>query len=228
MKSWSGLLSAYTFSEDTHSIDRSQSARPVYARSRDGGETWVLEDPGAGSPAPTASTLPDAGLDFTHPDLALRVRSNSWGFSLDRGRTWSKPIEFPFKEGKQTARTDYQVLGPNTCLFFLSEEKADVKCSMADRAFCALTQDGGKTFEFVAWLTADTPRSAMPSIVRLPDGTYVSALRRREDTKLPDRLPTTQNWIEAVASRDGGKGWHFLSIVASTERAPRAQGPDKE
>ena len=76
-----------------HHIDREKPEIPMLARSLDGGETWALEDPtadgyliteggylhGVTRPGLTIPPLRESegGIDFTHPDFALTIRTNS-------------------------------------------------------------------------------------------------------------------------------------------------------
>ena len=94
---------------DAHSIDRERPAVVVVARSLDGGETWKVEAPvsplhgtDATNPAPSPG-----GINFQHPDFALRVRNNAFHFSYDRARTWQGPYALPdLGVGALTARTE--------------------------------------------------------------------------------------------------------------------------
>lgn len=82
--------------EKSHSIDRGKPQTSVLARSRDGGETWTLEDPDhfvldGGKPASSS-----ADIQFGHPDFAMRVGNHTlignhdedgqFFLSCDRGR----------------------------------------------------------------------------------------------------------------------------------------------
>jgi hypothetical protein len=90
---------------------------------------------------------------------------------------------------------------------FMSARKPDT--GTRDRAFCARTTDGGKTFKFVAWINpeeVETVRGAMPSTVRISKTKLVSALRR----KYPDQ------WVDVFVSDDNGASWRFSSKVADT------------
>ena len=78
-----------------HHIDREKPEYHMLARSLDSGETWTIEDPGAkgelvteggflhGVPRPDVAIPemkdPEGGIDFTHPDFAMAVRTNSTG-----------------------------------------------------------------------------------------------------------------------------------------------------
>lgn len=190
----------------------------VLARSLDGGQTWKMEDPenfagdhGTVIPSP-------GGINFAHPDFAMRV-SKSGGMakffiSYDRGRTWRGPyslgnlMRHPEFEGlENTARTDYIVNGKNDCFIFMSARKPGT--GTRDRAFCARTTDGGKTFKFVSWINHEevgTVRGAMPSTVRISETKLVTALRR----KYPDQ------WVDVFVSNDNCRSWQFLSKVADT------------
>lgn len=82
---------------DSHSYDRNRPSSLAFARSRDGGLSWALEEPAAplhltDGEEPAASP---GGIDFTHPDFALRVRNEAFHFSYDRGRTWRGPFALP-------------------------------------------------------------------------------------------------------------------------------------
>lgn len=200
-------LGHYKASDEGHSLDKDRDRHPAQARSRDGGETWRLEEPEG---LRTDAVVPLPGpVRFDHPDFAMRVDRDRFRISLDRGRTWQGPYDlaasFPFP---LTARTDYLVNGERDCLVFLSGEQPQIKAaSYRDRAFCARTTDGGLTFRFVSWMTGEplTTRSVMPTTVRTAPGRLVSALRRREG----DRC-----WIDAYASDDDGATWSFRGKVA--------------
>ncbi|MHC4527252.1 MAG: sialidase family protein [Planctomycetota bacterium] len=97
--------------------------------------------------------------------------------------------------------------GRDDCFMFMSARKPDT--GTRDRAFCARTTDGGKTFKFVAWINpeeVETVRGAMPSTVRISKTKLVSALRR----KYPDQ------WVDVFVSDDNGASWRFSSKVADT------------
>lgn len=208
---------------DEHSVDRTRPSELVFARSRDGGVTWSLEPAPAVLHGGTAENPPPSpgGIDFAHPDFALRVRNNAFAYSLDRGRTWRGPFALPdFGHGELTARTDYLVQGPRDCLLFLSARDRRVQVDgeeLKDQSFCARTRDGGRTFEFVGWMSGEprTVRAAMPATVRAADGTLVTTLRRRYD--LPAQHRDDLNWIDAYGSADDGKTWAFLARVAYTD-----------
>jgi hypothetical protein len=195
-------------------------------RCTDGGETWQIETPahyvGDGEP-PCALTTQ---LDFTHPDIILRVAGagyhgsaeprGAWYASHDRGKSWSGPWAFnslhdqPQVVGESLSpRTDYLILGPRAVLFFLSVQGGNRWAT--DRAFCAFTGDGGLTFAFRGWLTPtdDLHRSVMPSSVRLADGRIVSAVRRR-------RTVSNTCWIDCFTSEDEGFHWRQLGKVSET------------
>lgn len=221
-------LGVYEADDESHSIDRDGPTRAVLARSLDGGETWKLEDPGnfvgdEGTPAPAPG-----GIDFGNPDLALRVggpppyhqTGNTFFVSGDRGRTWRGPYLFSGLEKlKLTARTDY-LLGPQDALLFLSADQPGVKAgNYQDRAFVARATDGGRSFEFVSWITREphTTRSVMPSSARVSSSEIVTALRRRDDSN-----STRRNWIDLHASTDNGATWELRSKVADTDRPESA------
>jgi len=221
-------LGYYKANDQSHSIDVDRSARAVLARSRDGGETWKLEDPenfvgDGGTPAPAPG-----GMDFGNPNLAIRVggpppyhqTGNSFFVSLDRGRTWRGPYVFSGLEKLTlTARTDY-LAGPRGALLFLSADQPGVKAgNYQDRAFVARTTDGGRSFEFMSWITGEphSPRSVMPSSARVSTAEIVSALRRRDDSNAIRR-----NWIDLYASTDNGATWELRSKVADTDRPDTA------
>lgn len=201
---------------DNHSVNRDAPAGSLaFARSLDGGVNWTIETADqslAQTDAAKAQPSP-GGIDFTHPDFALRVRNGLFHFSYDRGRTWKGPFALPdFGLGSSTARTDYLVQGKSDCLLFLSVKDEQVQvdgAELQDRAFCARTRDGGKTFEFVGWMSDEplTIRSVMPSTKRANDGTLVTTLRRRFD--LPTSYRNDVSWIDSYTSNDDGKTWKF-------------------
>lgn len=221
-------LGYYEASAESHSVARDRPTRAVLARSLDGGETWKIEDPenfvgDGGTPAPAPG-----GIDFGDPNLAIRVggpppyhqTGNSFFVSRDRGRTWRGPYLFSGLERLTlTARTDY-LAGPSGALLFFSANQPGVKAgNYQDRAFVARATDGGRSFEFVSWITKEphSTRSVMPSSARVSNREIVTALRRRDDSNSIRR-----NWIDLYASTDNGATWELRSKVAETDRPDAA------
>lgn len=96
------------------------------ARSLDGEESWRLERPKGLNEK--AEPIPCSGVDFTHPDFAMRCRGSTFHVSYDRGRTWEGPYKLPsFGNWELTARTDYFVNGKSDCFFFLWSENQKSK-----------------------------------------------------------------------------------------------------
>ncbi|MDZ7335015.1 MAG: exo-alpha-sialidase [candidate division KSB1 bacterium] len=223
-----GLVKAhYKMDRLHHSRDKSRPSYYLLARSLDGGESWSLEDPEnfAGDGGKPMSVKDK--IHFSHPDFAMRCWANEFFVSYDRGKTWQGPFSFPdFGLKELTSRTDYLVISEESCLFFLSAKVENVRASLQDRAFCARTSDGGRTFQFLSWMTeTDTVRSVMPSTVRLADNHLVSALRRRYDPTPMQGYALQKNWIDVYQSLDNGASWQFLSKVADTDNGKRNGNP---
>ena len=181
------------------------------------------------------------GIDFTHPDFALlcartglKAGAESWFYtSNDRCCSWQGPFSLPmFGQLGIAARTDYLAPGPaliesvhqdaegtGRCTLLLTATKPDGE---EGRVFCARTEDGGKSFEFVSWLRPDPPGfDIMPSSVRLGvrlgpgarpgsgagGGAIVTAVRSRNASG--DR-----NWIDLMRSDDDGRSWRCVSTPA--------------
>jgi hypothetical protein len=211
----------YVFTDCGHSLGG--NSKSLLARSRDGGETWTVEDPenfvGDGGKA-----VPSPGnINFTHPDFALRVDMTQFFISYDRGKTWQGPYKLPDfgLDRPLTARTDYLVNGPADCMLFLSAKEPKVEAAVQDRAFCARTTDGGKTFELISWMTGEPVkiRSVMPSTVRCCENHLVSAMRRRLDVPISGAHKMRKCWIDVYQSADNGQSWEFLSQVADTGKS---------
>lgn len=212
-----------------HSIDEAKPSLSALARSLDGGETWTYEYP-KHYPGDGRKLLPPGDrVDFSHPDLAMRISGNSFFVSYDRGRSWDGPHQIPmFGREKLTSRTDYNVISKDSCLFFLSTEEKDiVQARLQDWAFCAVTGDGGKSFAFLSWMNEpEKVRSVMPSTVRTGPYSLVTTLRRRYDQAFGDSLPRlSKTWIDAFASHDNGKTWQLLGKIADTDMGKHNGNP---
>ncbi len=223
-----GFNQAYYQSKvSDHSIDREKPSYAVLARSLDGGETWTVENPdhfvGDGGKAVPLN----GGIQFSHPDFVLRCGGDQFFQSYDRGKTWQGPCEFPdFGTQKLTSRTDYLVGGDNDALIFISAEEPRAQSKLADRAFCVRAIDGGKSFQFLSWISDSIiVRSVMPSTVRLSENHLVTAMRRRHDKPFPDKPAFVRNWIDVHRSLDDGRSWQYLGEVAETDMGKHNGNP---
>jgi hypothetical protein len=228
------IIVGYTFGDFVeqkgHNI--AKPYRNGLARSTDNGETWTSTEPREWVEMEKDPIPPAEKLNFTDPDLAMRVTGTgyhgkwdnrgAWFYSYDRGHNWNGPCAFsglhghPELEGKSfSSRTDYIVEGPEQCLVFLSTQTPGIWG--ADRVFCARTTDGGCSFHFVSWVVppSNPYRAVMPATVRCSATRLVSAIRRRE---MPDDTKNSNDvcWIDTFFSDDNAESWSFLSKVGET------------
>jgi len=195
-------------------------------RSLDGGATWTLEIPEnyAGSQNDKPELYKQSpGFNFEHPDFALKISGERFFISEDRGRKWEGPFKINFKVHNEpisvlTSRNDYIILSPFECFVFMSAENCMAESDYKDRCFCTRTTDGGKTFEFLGWMTHDVEnRSVMSSSLRIGDNHLVSSVRRKHINFVNNIPSLFQNWIDAVESKDNGRTWITLGKVADTD-----------
>lgn len=213
-----GFAAAYFIKTDPerHQRDRSRPDEPSLARSLDGGETWVIEQPKSLLPPSQGGLKPvplDHPMDFTGDDFAMTLRfegghdspSYLW-YSNDKARTWNGPFHFPlFGRKGIDARTDYLILGRREALVFVTAAKRE---GGEGRPLCVRTTDGGLSWNVQGWIGEEPPGFAiMPSSVRLPSGRILTAVRVKRDA--------TTDWIDLYASDDLGRTWReFAKPVA--------------
>lgn len=201
-----------------HTYNR-ESARNKYARSLDGGETWVIEDayeqgqtgwaydndlPDELAEEPTV--LEESIEDFTNPDFLITwMRYNYHNgpsifyYSNNRGHQWHGPYRFPDLDSHGIGtRTDYLVEGPQELLAFMNSAKEN---GLEGRVLHVRTTDGGVTWKRVSWLGPEPQGfEIMPSTVRLSESELLTVLRVRETDPVRD-------YVKAYRSVDNGKTW---------------------
>lgn len=203
-----------------HTYDRS-TARNKYARSMDGGVTWVIED--AFDIGQTAwgydnnvskemSVLPKAMSepipDFTDPNFIFTIQrhNNSDGpshfyYSIDRGHSWSGAFWFPNMNTSGVAsRTDYIVDSGKEMSAFITVAKSNKR---EGRVALARTLDGGVNWKIVSWI-GDEPDGfdIMPSSIRLSSEKLLTVIRTR--------TATGNNLLTSHISYDNGNSWDKL------------------
>lgn len=195
----------YKENEKSHSIDREKPSEKAMARSLDGGESWNIEIPEGLNSGMEPIPCP-GGINFDHPGFAMRCGGARFYISYDLGNSWKIRYNMPETGEDLTSRTDYIVNSQHDCLFFLSATREGGR----EKALCARTTDGGKTFDFTSWMTDDPLhiRSVMPSTVRCSESQLISALRRRQENVC---------WLDVYVSNDNGRNWEFLSKIADIE-----------
>lgn len=206
-----------------HTYDQS-TARDKFARSTDGGLTWVVEDAfehgqtawrynnrlEEGAEEPVALT---EAIDFTHPDLALtflrqtnHIGPSHFYYSYDRGQNWRGPYSLPNMDTPGIAtRTDYIVDGPDELTAFFTVGKSNQR---EGRVLAARTSDGGITWERLGWIGPEPERfEIMPSSVRLSPSEILTVIRRREGSG--------QDLLSAYVSNDNGRTWERIGDPVS-------------
>ncbi len=218
-----GYVEADHMERRGHTFDRS-TARHMFARSLDGGETWSTRDGYACGIRGRANNnrIDDdkavepvdcpGGIDFTQRGFCLaftrednNVGPSSFYYSTNRAHTWDGPFRFPNLDTHGiAARTDYIVDGPHEMLVFLTAAKSDER---EGRVFCARTTDGAATWERVAWIGPEPEDgfAIMPSSLRLSDTELLTTMRMREDDN---------NYIAAYVSEDNAETWTRLDDPA--------------
>ncbi len=201
-------LGYYKRSGGGHPIDRDRPSVPRQARSLDGGQTWAIEAPSYldENGREREPEDPPGGIEFTHPDFAMRLRLGQFYYSTDRCKTWHGPYRLPtFGRSGLLARTDYIVNGEHDLMAFLAAEKDD---GGEGWPLCTRTRDGGKTWELVGWI-GEQPGpggyAIMPSTLRVADNALLSIIRRRERSEGKSLW-----WIEGWLSPDNGRSWYLL------------------
>jgi len=140
---------------DGHARDGDRPNEDIIARSTDGGLTWTHKKYDILSGDDNLQPSP-GGIDFTHPDFAFKCQGERFYYSYDRAKTWHGPYRLivpglPGGDDNLESRTNYIVNGKNDCFMFLGVEPDDGE----DLAYCTRTTNGGKTFDFVGWISPD-------------------------------------------------------------------------
>lgn len=225
-----GFIQAnYLEKKGLHPYDQN-TAKAKYARSKDGGVSWAIEDAfergqtaiGADhNISPEKAQIPveltESMPDFTNPDFIftfLRHNNNNgpshFYYSNNRGQQWEGPFEFPNLGTTGVAsRTDYIVEGKRELSAFLTISKRN---SREGNVIYVTTEDGGLNWNIKSWVGLEHGGfDIMPSSLRLSATELITTIRTRTE----DRL----DLITSYYSSDNGRQWERLrDPVADTGR----------
>ncbi len=218
-----------------HAINKRQPFLNMQARSRDGGESWRVEDFAGARPGgrglsadehmaaglrlselvdESAAQIPPQPLDFSQPDFALMAARTGLArgvfsffyISSDRCRSWQGPFRLPlFGQTGIAARSDYLLESGRSALLFLTANKAD---GGEGKVICVQTADGGRSFSLLAEVGGEP--SGRSDFAIMPaslrlENGRILCARRCRDGA------TQLSWIDIFASDDGGRSWRFLA-----------------
>lgn len=210
----------YKESKGLHTYDPT-TAKHKYARSKDGGESWTIEDAYehgqtawahdnnvSEEQAESPTVLNEGISDFTNPDFLITFQRHNnhngpthFYYSNDRGVDWEGAYMFPNLETDGIAsRTDYIIDGEKEMGVFLTVAKSDEK---EGRVAFARTKDGGVNWEIVSWI-GDEPEGfdIMPSSLRLSSSKLLTVIRTRTAEGL--------DLLTSYMSSDDGETWEKL------------------
>lgn len=214
-----GFVEAHHKETTGHNYDQSTS-RDKYARSQDGGLTWIIED--AYEQGQTGwrynNVLPDdkakppmdlsESIDFNNPNLALtflratnNIGPSHFYYSYDRGNLWRGPFKLPNLGTRGVAtRTDYIVDGKHELMVFLTVAKSNDR---EGRIVNARTIDGGISWEMVSWIGPEPEGlDIQPSSVRLSSSEILTVIRTKK--------ANGQDLLTSYLSEDNGETWEQL------------------
>jgi len=207
--------------EDGHARDGDRGNEDIVAHSNDGGITWTHKTYPALS-GDDGMVMLNEEMDFSKEDFGFKCQGSRFYYTYDYGKNWAGPFELnikgrPFDDDSIESHTTYLVTGPKEGYFFFGVEPDGAE----DRFYCTKTTDGGKSFQFLGWISPsieEAPkyeRWAVYSAVEVEKGHLIAALRRKINKRSGNikRL----NWIDAYQSKDAGRTWSHLSKIADTD-----------
>ena len=210
----------YKETKGLHTYDPT-TAKNKYARSMDGGETWIIEDAFehgqtgwahdnnvSEDKAELPRELVEGIDDFTDPNFIITFQRHNnhdgpthFYYSNNRGVKWEGPFMYPdLGTAGIAARTDYIVDGKQEMIAFLTVAKANKE---EGRVALSRTVDGGVNWEIVSWIGSEPEGfDIMPSSIRLSPSELLTVIRSRTDNGL--------DLLTSYLSNDNGETWMKL------------------